>query len=269
MALRYEFAFDIARFGALAVKTTDETGTQEIVLSSGLYIHTTIASVHSLYTAFAAALATALNASSPGAGTFTVTWNGSTGYTIAYDNDADWQLTFSTTTVAANGTRMKQVLGMTGDRTGAASYSSQCRPYFVLLPAIQGRSQMSDEYEPDGIVQESVGDDGQIAALVAVETSERWMDWQQAAETETAPSTFSDNGTPPYKRQATAAVPWTYQHAWEHHRTGFDPILVIDGSSSDVTQMRADGASFRPRRMAGDDFGVWQIPFRVRLLGRL
>lgn len=254
MALRYEFFFDIAMIGTLAYKLTDaEVSGSERTFTTGSYCHTT----------FAAALETSLETGHVTTG-YTVTWNGATGYTIAYSS-TPCTIAFSTVTTAAQGTRLRQTLGMSGDRSGGTTYSSQVRPYYLIVPAIQGRSQVSDEHEPEGLMFEAVSDDG-VAYQISKDTSEILYDWIQVAETETAPSTFSDPGTPPFTRLASAAVPWVYQDAWAHMRLGDHPFYVVDGSVTSKHQIRADGASFRPQRFMGPDLPYWTIPFRTRLL---
>lgn len=275
MALRYEWAWRIQSIGTVAIKVTDDGGTSTVSLTSGTYAHTSISSVVPGYTAFSAALKAALDADSTLSGTYTVTWNGTTGYTISVTGSSSLTLSFATTT-AAHGTRMQRILGFSADQSGATSYSSDVRPYFMIIPAIQGRSELSDEYEPPDIAMEDVADDGTAELTSRYEgddesddDGEVWLDWTQNAETETGPSVFSGEGTFVFKRQATSAVPWTYQHAFKHMRRGHHPFLVLDGSEKAVCQIRADGASFTPRRFAGTDQPFWTIPFRTRLLGRI
>ena len=85
----------------------------------------------------------------------------------------------------------------------------------------------------------------------------------------TVPSARYD-GLALFKRSVTAACPWSYQHAWEHVRSGGSlPFLVVEGSDSTVHTLRADGASFRPSRFAGKDIALWSVPFKTRQLGTL
>lgn len=280
MSLRYEWTFDLDVLGlGVAVDLDDDGSAAEARLATGTFGHTSIATVvdvegttvsrYSLYTAFATAFQTLLNDTTTGSGAYTVTYNGTTGYTVAYDA-GNFSLTFSTVTTAAEGVLLRQILGFSGDVSGAASYSSDVRPYFVIIPTIEGRSSMSDEIEPDDIVQEAVADDG-TAYGVARDTVEVWSTWQQTAETNSAPSTFSSEGTPVFQRSATSAVPWTYQHAWRHAREGDQPFLVLDTGTSEsaVHAFRADGAAFKPVRFAAPDYPLWSLDFKTRLIGRL
>lgn len=265
MALRYEWSFDLSVIGAVDMYVDD--GTQFTVrIASGHLAHTSIAGVVPGVTAFATTLQTALNdATAPG--TYTVAYSATTGYTIARTS-ATFDFDFTSGIAAAEGTRMRQILGFAGGDGGAGSYSSTVRPHYIILPSIQARSTMSDEYEPGDITSESVADDGSDYQ-VSRDTAEIWSDWTQQAETEAGPATAFADGTLVFKRQATAAAPWTYQHAWEHHRLGEHPFLVVDGSEQAVHRMRAEGSSFRPQRFAGQDLPHWSLSFRTRLLGRL
>ena len=266
MAVRYEFAFDLATFSdGFAMTGTDDGGAFSVSMTSGTYAHATITSVVSGYTAFSAALKTALDAASA-SGTYTVTYAATTGYTIAYSG-ALCTLDLTGTTAQTN---MARLLGFSGDRSGATSYASQVRPYYLILPSMPGRSEMTDEYEPDGIVFESQSDDG-TRYQMAVDTSEVLSDWTQMAETNSAPDSAFADGTFVFERSVNSAAPWSYQHAWEHARKGKHPFLCVDSGTSEsaVHLLRAEGGSFRPQRMASKDYSLWNIPFKTALLGRL
>lgn len=276
MSLRYEWSFDLASIGPVSLTLDDDGGGYDVTLTSGTYAHTALTGAldvdgnavarYAGYLSFASALESALNTVSSAAGTYTVTYDGSSGYTISHSAGA-FYLSFG---LSGPGALMRQVLGFAGDRSASTSHSSDVRPHFVIIPAIEARSQMSDEYEPDGIVAEAEADDGTPFG-VARESAAVWSDWTQAAETETAPSSPFAEGTPVFRRHATPAVPWTYQDAWRHAREGDHPFLAVDSGTGEsaVHQFRAEGASFRPVRFAGEDQPYWSVPFRTRLIGRL
>lgn len=274
MSLRYYFGFDAERFsGGFSVIVTDQSGaagadrTFTVAITVGTFAHITLAAVmDGDYTAFAAALEAALEAGSAlGATprTYTVSWSSSTGYTVAVNSGT---LVLDLTGTDAQ-TRMGEILGM-GDRSGASSYASQVRPYYLILPATQCRSAMSDEYEPPDVVTEEINDSGGGTSEISRETDEVWLDWTQSAEDENdLPASAFAVGSAVFARNATAAIPWSYQSAWTHHQRGNDPIVAID-ATSDVFRLRAEGASWEPSRM-GSDYDAWSIVFRTRLLGRL
>ncbi len=157
------------------------------------------------------------------------------------------------------------------NRAGALSYASNVGPSFMILPANPGRSNMSDEYEEEGGVSEAVAADG-TAYPIAKAGMALYSDWVQMGETSAGTFTAGGDGTPVFKRDATTDVPWSYQHAWEHSRTlGAAPLLVVDSGTSEsaVHRFRSDGSSLKPTRFGSQDFDLWNVPFRTRLLGRL
>lgn len=270
--LKYEWAFDIGAIeGGFACTGSDDGGAFSVTMTSGTYCHTDISSVVSGVVAFKTALAAALNTAATGAGTYSVTYDFTIGgnevfYSIGY-SAGNFSLDLTGSTAQTN---LAKTIGFVGDQSGDDTYSSTVRPYYFLYPSMPGRSEMSDEYEPDGIVFESTSDDG-TRYQMAVDTAETLSDWTQMGETSTAPALYTDPGTLVFERDAASAAPWTYQHAWRHARAGYHPFLCIDGglSTSAVHLLRAEGGSFRPQRMASKDYALWNIPFKTALLGNL
>lgn len=280
MALHYFFGVDSALIdGGFSVIVTDSSGaagadrTFTVSITTDKWAHVSFSSVVTGYGSLAAVLEAALEAGSAlGATprTYTVSFSTATGYTIAVDAGTKLTLDFTGTTAQ---TSLMHAVGMTGDRTGALTYSSQVRPYYWLIPTIQGRSNYSDEMEPMDVADESSADDG-TAYQVVKETIETQVAWTQMAEPEGDPAgfTFDDPWAPVFARLATSGAPWSYQDAFRHARTGKLPFMVQEDAMSPafaVYEMRADGVSFRPERFSGPDFAIWSIPFRTRLLGSL
>ncbi len=268
--MHYEFTWDISVNGGLSLKSTADSTEFEVTFTSGTYCHTDISGTATGYQSFALALADALNSGNPGTAVYTVTWNGTTGYQVDISTGT-CTLVFSTTSDTEAGENMRKVLGFSSDQAAAASITSDVRPFYLIIPAIQGRSNKTDRYEPEGITQEGKADDGTVTQISKA-TSEELSDWNQTAEVNTTPSVFSSPGTPAYIRHAddgTSAndVPWTYQHAWRHMRTHEHYIYVVDGADTDVHKLRAEGLSFHPVRFASDDFDLWTIPFRTYFIG--
>lgn len=282
MALHYYWGVDLSLIEVgFRVGVTDSSGAAgadrsfNVVITSGTFAHVDFSSVLTGWEDFAGVLETAVNAGSAGGATpqtHTISFATSTGYT--------WSATGTKLTLDFTGTEaqiaLRRFVGMTGDRSGSMSYGSQVRPHYWIIPTIQGRSNDSDDYEPDGISSEASGDDGSVSQI-SKDTAETFRDWTQAAEPiePDAGFTFDDPWTAPYERQATSAAPWSYQHAFRHARTGGTeqsgtmPFLVVDGSESSVHALRADGTAFHPQRFAGVDFPLWSIAFKTRVLGRL
>lgn len=283
MSLRYEWTVDPGNLtDGMAVSVDDGTdsGTATVTTDT-VYAHTSLTSV--LGSGVGGDLATALETLTDAI----LTTNGSTisysaanrAYTLAFG--ASCTVDFRSATLGDDsGVNLAKWLGFTASHTdgagsgydcylsGQTSYTSNVRPYGIIIPTIQGRSDVSDEYEPDGIAMDNEADDGS-AYGVSKDTSSIWLDWTQTAETNSPPSGFASDGMAVFQTAETSAVPWSYQRAFGHARDGWYPFLVVDGSDSLVCELRAEGASFHPTRFAGKDYSLWSIPFRTRLRGRL
>lgn len=292
--LHYLWSWDVERIGSLEmVVTSTATGAFTVTISEGVLVHclrgpfgTTVTDTWDLTdfepSSFAVALEDAINAEHaetdlqvrylPGSG-YALYWNGST-----------FALTFSTQGDA--GERMRRVLGFSGDviafdmvsapwvgEVGSpVQHRSDVRPIYQIIPAIEGRSKVSDEYEPDGIVDEAVADDGS-AFQISKDTNEIWLDWVQESETNEEHTGSFDAGTPTHRRFETTEVPWSYQEAWEHAKGGQPPFIVADQLDQEneeiaVHTLRAEGLSFKPTRFAAQDTPLFSLAFRTRLLGR-
>ena len=207
------------------------------------------------YSAFTVACDTAFEAA--GGGPWTVSFSYTTGkYTIS--RGSNFTLDFA----SASDLRLRAALGFTGNKSGAATYTSDEQPKYVILPSIEARSNVSNVYETEGIVEEAVSDGGD-AYGTALRTDELWSDWTQAMESKA--QTFS-------RIVATPTNGWCLQAFFAHHR-GTHPFALLGTSDDDATwplyKLRADGASFRPQRVTSDDDTYWNIPFRCRDLGEL
>jgi hypothetical protein len=267
VSLRYEWGWDFGLFPSGATVTVDDDGAPFVVtFTTGTYIHTSITDVDATaaYDEFAAAFETALNAGDSGSNTYLVTYHPATGYEIDGQN-ADFTLTFASDDA---GVAMRHILGFSGNQSGNPAYNSDARPYYLIIPVIQGRSLVSDEYEPEGISVDAISDDA-TAYQTSRSTAETLCTWTQMAEVADAPAGPFANGTYIFEREATSTIPWTYQHAFRHARDGKQPFLVVDGSDSEVHELRADGTSFHPQRFGAQDFHIWNVPFRTRKLGVL
>ena len=276
MALRLEYSQDLASLptAGVAVRVTDDGGTATVTMVAGVHTQTDISSVDPDFTTFAAAFKAALDADATLTGTYVVTWNGTTGYAISNEQGA--LLTLDFTTPGTQGTQMRRLLGFHGNQSGASGatgYVSTVRPYYLIIPAIQGRSNYSREKETPEIVNEAIADDGS-RVFIAKTTADKIGEWTHPAEIETTPAVFSAAGTPTHKDMVDAGtsvndVPWSWEHSFEHLRTAHHRVLVIDGAASEVWEVRADGMFFLPARWSGSDIALWQIPFKGRKIGVL
>jgi hypothetical protein len=226
-------------------------------VASGTYAFADLASVMGTgnYTAFATALVTAFNAAA--AGTYTISWSTSTYQWTIYRNTA-FTLTFS----GASALRLRAALGFSGNPSGAGTvgspYVSDVRPYYVVVPATDACTNVTDVYEPDDIVDEAVSDGGTPYG-VARQTNELREDWTHGFESYAATFTSA----------AAAAVPWTWQHFVRHVRGQHPFVKYETGLTTTVHKMRADGASFKPQRVTVDDNTYWNMRLLTRRIGTL
>lgn len=180
-----------------------------------------------------------------------VVWSNSTGlYTVS--RATNFTMAFS----SASDLRMRATLGFTSNKSGANSYTSDVRPYYLIIPAIGALTATTDVFDPDDLAEEAVSDGGE-AFVVSRSTSDQLWDWSHAMETKAAVMS----------RAAAAAVPWTWQHFHAHHRTGL-PFVVASNNVGEgaVHRLRAKGVPFRPERVEADYDALWTIRLQTRFL---
>lgn len=250
MTHRIESGWNVSRVGTHTLSVTGNVSTQTVSITTGTYCHTSLAGVlgSGNYTAFAAALKTALDASGASSGAFTVTWSTSTlTYTIV-NASANFDLTFPNT---AAGNRMADALGFARNSTVSsvgASLTGTRRPYYVIDGAMGGRSGWTRVYEGDDIVSQAEAEDGSTYA-VARTVAPLYDDWTVPFETLAAT----------FELEASATVPWTWEAFFEHSR-GIEPFGVFDDSGNTVHVLRGPrGARFKPSRASEDWDGRWSI----------
>lgn len=226
--------------GATTITEADFTGTSQC--------HIDITSIISDYYELPAQLQTELVAIDAN---FTCTYSeANKQYTIA-NSSQNFDISFST---AAGLT-----LGYTASgSTNVSTTSSDNRPYYVMEPQHDGRTQYSDTYEPEGVASIGVSDSGNTTIGLARSASPKYIDWRQTFETRAATQ----------KHKGTTAIPWTWEHFFEHVRT-IHPFAVKDGYDNAVFNLRAEGSHFRPEIQTPDFDDQWHIPFATILRGRL
>lgn len=286
MALRLEWGVDTANLiDSFGVNVDDGTDSGSITFTDDTHCHTdlspiTDAPISGGFTALDAALQADIRAVLATNDDAIVAYNaGSHTYTLDFQA-ATTTVDFRSATLGNDsGVNLARMLGFTADHangsgsghdcrlSGATSYTSNVRPYYLILPLIQGRSKVRPIYEQPELTMGASSDDGTFF-YTSRDGAAKFSEWTQSMETGTPPSTFSDDGMPLFKHQATSAVPWSYEHAFEHARTGGSlPFLVVDGSDSIVYELSAEGTAMDPRRAASEDYDLWDIVFRAVRLG--
>jgi len=278
-AFHLTWGFDLARTGALGVEIRDAASANpfQVAMTTGRHAFYDISAISGVtHTDLATALAAAINAAKTGAyaAPFSVTasaagsdYNDGPVYVIDYNSGAtNFELNFSAATTAADGTRLRRVLGFTADQTGSAEYTSNARPYYVTVPQKPGRAKFDGDYEPEGSAAVEAVADSSASYSLSPTTVETRQDWEHQFELLAGVfTTEAPDGT------TAGDVPWSWQHAWEHARA-IEPFVVTDGSDQSVHKLRAEGAAFDKqarRQVFGDFDGLWHISMRTRLLGRL
>ena len=251
--LYYEAGFAT---NASALKMTCTVATHAVTVTTGTYAHQSMAAVMGSgnYISLAATLQTLINAAT--GGSYTVSYSSSTHqYTISQASTFTLDLSGG-----ASDTRLAQALGMTAtSHSGANSYTSTVRPYYVIVPTELARSAMLPfVYEPNDIVTEAVSDGGTSYA-VAKNTTELWADWSQTMEAKAACFTL----------YATNAVPWTWQAFFKQVR-GQHPFAVYESALYNAAhKLRADGAYFKVTPATPDWDALFIVKFATRYLGQL
>lgn len=294
MALRYEWGFDTHLLeDGFGLHLDDGTDSGAITHDDASYCHTDLSGLsHPAVNGRFVDLATALRADCVAVLTtnstdFTVQYNAGKGYQIG-SLLVNTTLDFRSSTLGNNsGINLARALGFTADHadgsgsgydcvlSGEPLYESNVRPYYLLSPTIQGRSKVRPLYEQPELTQSASADDGTFY-FVSRDGSAKMAEWTQTFETDDPPSwavsgnAQTTSGAPVFKRSANSAVPWSYEHAFEHARAGGSlPFLCVDGSDSIVYQLEAGGTAMDPQRAASEDIGLWNIRFRCIRLGEL
>ena len=208
------------------------------------------------YEGFATWLKTQLDAAS--GTTWTITFsNSALTYTVTNDSGSNIAVTLSTWA--------QRILGFTASLSGATSYTSTVRPWFVIAPNVDCVSGLT-EREPRGVFLESVTDGGR-GYMVGPTTVLEEYQWTQQHETHAATR----------KEAASASVPFTWGHAFGICR-GYVRFLLVDSTSASITyasdvvgrfEMTADGSVFAAKRSDRRTNQYWEIPIRARCIERV
>lgn len=250
--------FDLALIGTVQFTVTDDDITsQAFTFTTGTYAHRDMSSVMGSgeYTEFWATVEAAVNAASTD--THTISYNAST-YEVTWSTDASVLFIDFMHADADVNTRSKALIGFTADRSGATSYSSQVRPYYVLELARDGVSDFSDDFEPEGQTRREVSVN---ATAYSVEPLSYEVHTDLKLRFQTRASIF--------KRAASSAEPWTYRHMVEHCRAR-EPILHSYNVEDTVLKLVEPEFTQDLRRPVWNDYhALWDVRVIGQVLGRL
>lgn len=225
-----------------------------VSITSGHYAHVSFASVDSTCTAFAAALQAALVTA--GFASATVSYSTTThAYTLA-NGGGSFTIAFPGTTA---GTVMKRILGFSTGAT-ATSHTSDVRPYYVIVPRLDARSAYTGLRHAQRSMRKEADDGrGYVARSTrAVVTAQ----WEHQHEPVAAVHAYA----------ATSAVPWTWEHLWEHAGPTQELVSITpesgDPEPAGVWQLRIPDwdDSTHERQYRDADF-AWRIRVDAVRLG--
>lgn len=243
--------FDTRRLGGLTFRVTEATGPSTFSVSipdKRLAHFLLIGSFGDGYEVTANVLKAELDAGSPNAWTYTVTYSHTAGTFTISASGGNIALDFNSDGQASVNAR--QALGFGATSANASSHTSPAKAFYVIHTLHDGLSNVSEDYEPHGIVRGVISDSGQSFAVAPLAAPVHF-DFRVPFERKQAV----------FKHEATATVPWTFEHLFEHCRG--DLPFRVSWVYSPLHLLRPEGASFRPTR-AWDDFDdAWHIDFET------
>lgn len=247
MTLRIEVGFDTTQFG----QPTITVGATPAPIDDATYCHRDLSSVvgTGLYTDFAGACQQALLTAGLSA-SLSVTYVSATG---AYN------LTPSGSQTVTLNTAARQLLGFSGDPgTISSAATSDVKPYFLIDSAMGGKTANSDDYEARSYSEDAEAEDGSAYGIASTGRAV-YADWVCAFEPRTAV----------YIREATAAVPWTWEHFYQHASVVHPFMVEDDYGDQTVHRFRAGFDRFKPRRVQQDWDELHDVDMKTRVMGRL
>ena len=181
--------------------------------------------------------------------------------------------TFAMSFVGAQGAFFRRALGFqSASYSGASSYTSDMRPWYVIRAVLPAGANDSGIYEPEGRVYGGETEGGAWYGI-APKRLAQWREWTVRAESyfgPLSPAWVADPGVAgaPLRHAQTPRIEWHWRAFFEHCRAHM-PFCNSDRGNAEpgeVYVLRPDGAHFRPRRMFESYDDAWDIDFRARLL---
>lgn len=157
----------------------------------------------------------------------------------------------------------EHVLGMAATVSGALSYTSTARPYYVINGTEACITEWSELREVDDDIQtDLIAWDGSFIEGLSRPGAARDFVFEVPWEPRSA--IWAD--------EATAAVPWTWQHWFPHLRTGVPFIVEVAGlfptaRASMAAVPSKSRSAFRPKLLGGDYLAHASIPIAGYYIG--
>lgn len=216
-------AWDFATYGTCSFQFTDSGGAHSPAsFSSGTYEHGTVGygsfctrAGLTGYNTFGTSLQSAMQAVAGGGRTITVTFAAGK-YTVAIDSGT-FSLNFSGS--GAAGTLMRKLLGFSGDKTGATSYTSDFYPWFVIKPTVAGLTNYIQPTRQEGVIKGTVTASGQPYRLAPTSIVRNAM-WEHRFE----PKERVDRDHHNAVASATSTHLYDWEQLWDDYGQGVQPI---------------------------------------------
>ena len=261
--LQVDVGYDVADLGGLVLNVIEVNGnTFTVTIATGTYFLRTSAAaatgdhahVVTAYVSLVAAIETALNAGGAAASGWTVTFDAAT-KRVSMAHDGTGGVLSVQVTPTTNG----GLIGLTAAKSGGtpATLTADRTPDYYIDSDV-GYWASWDEYEaePDALVDLETHDGTPHG--IAPENAAQYVDLVVPNEPRAKVLT----------RHAAASDPFTWRDVVRHARN-VEPLAIYDGTETHLVRLRAESARWRPRKLAEDYVGHYDVPLMTRLLGRL
>ncbi len=195
-------------------------------------------------------------------------WPGDLGVTFNASNNGKYIISYSAANVAVtfSTAQARNLFGFTGNLTGATSYTATKTPLFCIDSSHDDVMNESDFYEPDGIANHIVTDDGRGFGVSRTEAPS-FRDWSQ--DYEIFGKVHRVHGLQPDQ----SGYPFTHQHLFEYCR-GKWPFVLYGANREgghlglpEVYSLRTEGTSFKSKRATPGNGTQFHVPYQCSLEG--
>lgn len=268
MSLIIYSGFDLDKIdGQFELDITDTGGNTTVTINAGTFAHKDLTSISgsSTYKDFATGAGTtsgledALDANTTLNGDYTVVWQPET-LNYAISSSVAFVIEEATNELAENILGLSGALPLSSSTAGASEViTGSHMPYFLLTGAMGAKSQVSDDFEPNGRIETIETNDGSVRSVAPSDLAV-YQDF--TIPFETYETTF--------KRQRINGK-WTFQDLFENCRAE-QPFLVEDDLENTVHSFRSEGAAWTEdtrERVTEDDNSQWSVIFFTYVFGRL
>lgn len=263
--LQLDVGFDLADLGGLELDVVENGGnTFTTTLSTGKHFLRTDASAASgafaskvtAYTSLIAAVVADFNAQGDPAGTWTASFDTTT-KRVSFSHDGGGSVVGGLITPVTNG-GLVGFSGAVGAAAGSGFTITGGRTPDHYLDSDIGFWASWDEYEAETDALVDVEAHDGTPHSIAPEGVAEYIDFVVPNEPRAKVLT----------RFAETSDPYTWRDGFQHARN-VEPWAVYDGEETHLVRLRREGARWRPRKVAGDYVGHYDVPMLTRLLGRL